>query len=628
MNTLAELNSWSQTVLELQDDRPAGVKFNLPIPDWPKNNTNQIISTTVSVIPAIEITEIINYATANVRFRVRIQTSGSPALTGSTITFGTLPAALTLTTVGSTYTISGINTLDHWDAVKYFTWNLPANYASCPNWYLDIAILYYDGATSQERVVDWEVYDPDNYYIAKLESSASISAIIGNKKPFTSAISSQATLFCPGSKMQLAQASLTASSSMTVAGLDLDLASAAMSVTSTMSITPQGLIRSPGALTFTNSFNQITVDSTVFCINNMTARTYQANNSNQLFATTTPYIADIDPATTATFTIEFTSANGEFGTGSSSSSTLTYSGTLAQCNAYFSGIYFYPTKNYTSNTTFTYRQYKNASLQTTRTVALTYTSTYTIPTEVNTFTADDTFLTTIVQRKYAVMDYLIVGGGGAGGYGTTTAYHGGGGGGGGVTEFTNQTINSSSYAVVVGAAGLRDVSSRGKVGGNGGTSSFNGSTATGGYGGGFSNTVNVGGTGGNSGNGYAGSAGGGGSPATATFGKDYGGAGAGAGGVATDTAYIYDTTDDIIGNGNDVLGWGKTGGIFPGPGYTSSITGASVEYGKGCQGGWATGGDHFAGSRNYGHGGNGSGGPTGTLPTDGGPGVVIVKIHA
>ena len=273
MNSLSELNSWSQTVLELTDNRPAKVVFDRVAPLLPKNQTDQIVSTTISIVPGIEITEIINYATANVRFRVSIITGGSPALTGSTVNFDTLPSGLSLSQVSSVYTISGISTVAHWNAIKYFTWNLPANYASCPLWYLDVAILYYDGATSQERVVDWEVYDPDNYYIAKLESSASVSAIIGVNKPFASAITSQATLFCPGSKMQLASAALstainvttignrakfgasvqTASASLVAINTRVKRAASVISSSSAMSCSVQAIRRSSSAMTSTFS---------------------------------------------------------------------------------------------------------------------------------------------------------------------------------------------------------------------------------------------------------------------------------------------------------------------------------------------------------------------------------------
>jgi hypothetical protein len=218
MNTLSELNSWSQTVLDLTDNRPAKVVFDRVSPLLPQDQRDQIISTTVSVIPGIEITEIINHATANVRFRVSIIASGSPLLTGSTINFDTLPSGLSLSQVGSVYTISGITTLAQWNVIKYFTWVLPANFNSCPLWYLDVAILYYDGATSQERVVDWEVYDPDNYYIAKLDSQFAQSTLIGNKKQFAGAITSSSSLECPGSRVYRFTSSMTSSVTSNIIG--------------------------------------------------------------------------------------------------------------------------------------------------------------------------------------------------------------------------------------------------------------------------------------------------------------------------------------------------------------------------------------------------------------------------
>jgi surface protein len=218
MNTLTELNNFSATTLELTDQRPANVIFDLVAPLYPADQNDQIISTVVSIVPSIEILEIINYATADVRLRVSIIASGSPLLTGSTVTFDTLPSGLSLSQVGSVYTISGISTLAQWNAIKYFTWVLPANFNSCPLWYLDVAILYYNAASSQQRVVDWEVYDPDNYYIAKLNSQFAQSTLIGNKKQFAGAITSSSSLECPGSRVYRFTSSMTSSVTSNIIG--------------------------------------------------------------------------------------------------------------------------------------------------------------------------------------------------------------------------------------------------------------------------------------------------------------------------------------------------------------------------------------------------------------------------
>jgi len=218
MNSLQELNTFGQTSLDLPDERGSQVIFDRVAPLQPLDTTDQIVSTTVAVNPGIEIVEIVNHATANVRYRVRIQTSGSPALTGSTVNWASIPSGLTLTTVGNTYTISGITTLAHWNAIKSFTWNLPANYASCPNWFLDVAVLYYDSARNEEMVVDWEVYDPDNYYIAKINSSSSLELTILKIKSSSASNSATASLIAQGSYARFADAALTASASISAVG--------------------------------------------------------------------------------------------------------------------------------------------------------------------------------------------------------------------------------------------------------------------------------------------------------------------------------------------------------------------------------------------------------------------------
>ena len=181
MQSLTDLNNFGNLTLDLPDDRPSGVVFNRMPPLQPYDIIGTINSTSNLVGPGIDITEIINYQQANVRYRVRIVTGSSPLLTGSTISWASLPTGITLAQSGTTYTLSGIKTIAHWEAVKEFLWTLPANYASFPNWYLDVAVLYYDSALGQERVVDWEVYDPRFYWIAQLEETSSSLTCSGMK---------------------------------------------------------------------------------------------------------------------------------------------------------------------------------------------------------------------------------------------------------------------------------------------------------------------------------------------------------------------------------------------------------------------------------------------------------------
>lgn len=103
---------------------------------------------------------------------------------------------------------------------------------------------------------------------------------------------------------------------------------------------------------------------------------------------------------------------------------------------------------------------------------------------------------TFTPTQSITADALIVGGGGGGGWN-----FGSGGGGGKVTTLSSQSLTATGYTVTVGGGGAGATGGSGN-GSAGGSSSFNGTTATGGGAGGPGSA-----TGGTSGNGYAGGTG-------------------------------------------------------------------------------------------------------------------------
>ena len=464
MNSLSELNSFSATQLEVTDLRGSKVIFDRVPPLQPITQVFNITSTTVAVDPGIEIIDIINYATANVRYRVTIVTGGSPLLTGSTISWASVPAGLTLTTVGNVYTISGIDNVTDWDAIKSFTWNLPANYATRPNWYLDVAIIYYDSVLAQDVVVDWEVYDEDYYYLAELFSVASMSSTIGSIKSTSAALISTANFDCPGSGINRASASISAAAALNATALDLDLAIANFTSQFTLVVNTRYQAKFSANI---SSVTTLSLTATLYkAISNMTTRNYISNSDNQIFATSTPYIEDI--SSSVNFTIELSSANGTFGSVSSiGSATYSFSGTYSQVNSEFSSIYFWPTKNYNSNTTFNYKQYRNGILQLEKTVSLNYASAGT-SLLTYAFETSGTWTPTYTQQVYMLMDVYAVGGGGNGWKtGFTNKYSTPGGSAGQVVSAINQTISNSSYSYTIGAG-----ASMASQNNTGGTTSF------------------------------------------------------------------------------------------------------------------------------------------------------------
>ncbi len=231
-----------------------------------------------------------------------------------------------------------------------------------------------------------------------------------------------------------------------------------------------------------------------------------------------------------------------------------------------------------------------------------------------------------------VVNYLIVGGGGG------SAPFSGGGGGGDVLSGTFN-VEVSEYTITVGAGGIANTSGpdTGSVGGQGGTSTAFGISATGGGGGASRGAGYSGVAGGSGANGGGGSPRDGGATAptggtglTGFNGGTGGNTGWGGGGGGGDSAVGQNANGNSGGNG--------------GAGTTSTISGASVTYGGGgggCSyngnpsgtgaGGGGDGGNNQSGTGNATAGANNRGGGAGggsyvsNGGRAGGTGVVIIS---
>ena len=156
MNLLSDLNTAATAIIEYADDRAARAVLSKKFV-----NDVQITIDSTSVTPVYKtnIDEIINYTTAAVEFSVEIRSDSTPALTGSSITFPTLPAHMSSATVGDKTTLTGFRNAQDWASVKNFTWTLPGGYASIENFYLRLEIQWYDAATSSTVNEHWNLYD-------------------------------------------------------------------------------------------------------------------------------------------------------------------------------------------------------------------------------------------------------------------------------------------------------------------------------------------------------------------------------------------------------------------------------------------------------------------------------------
>lgn len=528
MKSLSAFNTFGQTALDVTDARPSGVKFDRAFPPGAQDQVITISNNTYSPDAAINITEVINYQTANVRYRVKIVTGGATPLVNSTITWDSLPSGVTLTEDGTTYTLSGITNPNIWQAVKIFNWNLPSNYADYGLWYLEVAIVYYDDSISQDREVDWLVYDERFYWVSQMTSSFSSSCEGIRAKVFTVDIS--------GSGFTQNTIGVRAK------GLILNAAS-----TSTVLCEPN--------VNVDNIYLTTTMSVTGDRV--MISRPYKEAQANQLFFVNN-YLTTNTPS--ATFSVTLSSTIGTFSTSEYTlpTSPWTTSGTLSEVNDVLTQVRFYPNEGQSSNGTFAYLQQADSVTQDSQTVTLTGTAQAFQPQTI-TFTSNTSWTPTVSQWKYSTADILVVGGGGCGGWGSYSPPNldGGGGGGGGVLQLFSQQLSSQVYSITIGQGG--DPNGTYNYQRDGGNSSFGANIA---YGGKGAHVDTIGGASG--------------APTTNTGTDTSSGGGGGAGGSATGTyagpGLLSTITNKYYGGGgtgggtyrrlNPAVGGGGIGGAF------------------------------------------------------------------
>lgn len=362
------------------------------------------------------------------------------------------------------------------------------------------------------------------------------------------------------------------------------------------------------------------------------SRTYIANNPKLIFAANTPEIIDLDPSE-STYTISFvvSSSFGSFSFSDSGTTTssITFTGTRAQCNAKFPTLRFWPVAGVSSNGTFVYTQLKNGTQQVNQTVSLLGSAGSYSGSRTLTFTAGSTFTPTISDVKYAKFELFLLGGGGEG-----SAY--GGGGGGEIVTVQDLTFTNQTYNISIGAGGDGPALGIARAGYDGGTTSAFGYTAAGGKGGSSSQytTCRWGGNGGGDiATRYAGRGGYGG--ITANNEEFGGGGGAGA------TGYTGFATQDG-GQGNSSTGAGGLGGssngylwdgfrrntgIYGNGGNGGSVTIYTAPRANAGAGSWIGGGAEYA---TDGYGGGGGGGVWTKKPGygHGGSGRVMIRIYS
>lgn len=166
MQTLNDLNLFSVgSTVEVTDTRPSNVIFTS---EFTFDRIIKITGTTISVPVQVDIEEIINYQTANVRYRATIISDYPTFKNNSSITWPTLPAGITAVSGDGVYTLSGFIKPQDWRQVRSPTWTLPANYNTYNNFAVKMEIIWYSSSLDRDISRSWLVYDPDFYFLSEM----------------------------------------------------------------------------------------------------------------------------------------------------------------------------------------------------------------------------------------------------------------------------------------------------------------------------------------------------------------------------------------------------------------------------------------------------------------------------
>lgn len=201
MNSLTDLNSYSQTQLTYTDDRQAAVIFDRA------TGSNQSVTTAVGqshyVVPGIEITEIIKPDLLNIYYEVNVS-----GVTGATVTWASLPSGVVLNNLGSgIYRITNIDTVEQWNAVKSPSINISSSW---DNDFTYTCSVHYDPSKSKSWTNSVTVT-----VTAFISAQSSITASLTGLQGSQANLNAMAIISSLGGKRQRSQANWSSLASLT-----------------------------------------------------------------------------------------------------------------------------------------------------------------------------------------------------------------------------------------------------------------------------------------------------------------------------------------------------------------------------------------------------------------------------
>lgn len=206
MNSLSDLNVYSQTSLNYTDNRSPQVIFDRANPD---NQSYSIAAGEAHSIPlGIDIIDIVHPEVENVYYRIDVS-----SVSGASVTWPLIPDGCSVTnpTTG-VYVLSYINTKEVWDQVKQPTINVPSGYST--NFTYTPSIKYEPSKTKS-----WTVSITVTVKAVLVANTALSISVQGIFRRASASLLSLAALSVSYLKVRVAGAGLTSTATMLVSAI-------------------------------------------------------------------------------------------------------------------------------------------------------------------------------------------------------------------------------------------------------------------------------------------------------------------------------------------------------------------------------------------------------------------------
>jgi surface protein len=184
MNSLEELNAYSKTSISVTDERLANVIFDRSLEYISARRGFEIYYDgdpwEISIPGRIE--EVINWETTECFYQLEFFSDVPSVVANSSFTFAGFPSTLDFISTPTGVIVRYFKTRDEWLELGALTWIFPSNFASASLYFAKIKVSWFDAELGSQRTLSFEIYDPEYYYQAALNSEFSLKAAVPQLK--------------------------------------------------------------------------------------------------------------------------------------------------------------------------------------------------------------------------------------------------------------------------------------------------------------------------------------------------------------------------------------------------------------------------------------------------------------